>query len=291
MKMITHERVPCWYELSWNEGLRILIVRVHENFLKKMRKMAIGNAIAVSFAKEFGFKKFENDPMKDFGFEGVLHNKGVSDGFMEYSILIPKVKIKTEENCHHCQGSGKRDQFPDEACLSCNGDGKERDYDYTAAYAISASLTLLFIILDDDADTGADVPQLLTVRTMCVREAHGGSMSGSYSVDFVEWLSGFKENQSIPEMEKAMMLAYERMMTLRFESRASFRAFINDDRGWLNVSIPGDACGLNPSYSMRCHENEGYDFSCHNVDTAVQQLTLLCGLAALHDRARHELKK
>jgi hypothetical protein len=123
---------------------------------------------------------------------------------------------------------------------------------------------------------------------MCAGDMHGGSMHGAYSVDFVRWLSSFKEHH-IPEMEKAMMLAYERMMTLRHESRCSFLAFINDTKGWLNISIPGDACGLHPSSGMHCHEKEGYEFSSNNADTSVQQLTLLCGLAALHDLARHQL--
>ncbi len=289
MKLITHERIPCWYELSWNEGLRILIVRIHEDFLKKLKKIPKSSPIVESFIKNFGFKKFEGDPKKNFGFQGVLYNKGISDGFMEYSIIVPEVKVKIDKACHYCQGSGKRDMFPEDPCIACEGDGKEREYRYAPVRAISASLTILFMILRDEAETGDDVPQLLTVETMCAGDMHGGSMHGAYSIDFVRWLSGFKEHQTIPEMEQAMMFAYERMMTLRHESRCSFRAFINDTKGWLNISIPGDACGLHPSSGMGCRDGRGYEFSCHNVDNSVQQLTLLCGLAALHDLARHQL--
>ena len=72
-----------------------------------------------------------------------------------------------------------------------------------------------------------------------------------------------------------------------------FRAGVFSEFGWLNTDCPGNACGLNPSldaeYDMKkpCH---GYKFSCHNVDTAAQQLTLLAGVAALHDKARQEIK-
>lgn len=54
------------------------------------------------------------------------------------------------------------------------------------------------------------------------------------------------------------------------------------------LNCPGNACGIHPVIHWEEGEN-GYKFSCHNVDTPMQQLTLLAGLATLHDKARQEM--
>jgi hypothetical protein len=64
-----------------------------------------------------------------------------------------------------------------------------------------------------------------------------------------------------------------------------FQAYTQGNEGWLNVSCPGDACGLHPSNGYIDGER-GYEFSCHNVDQPIQQFMLLAALAALHDLAR-----
>ena len=53
-------------------------------------------------------------------------------------------------------------------------------------------------------------------------------------------------------------------------------------------SIIDYACGLNPSHD-HMDIGQGYEFSCHNTDTPAQQLTLLAGLAALHDLVRKDM--
>ena len=121
---------------------------------------------------------------------------------------------------------------------------------------------------------------------------HGGSLGGEYSIPFVKWLATLFGTNSIPEMVKAMKIAYNRMLGLHKFDQFHFLASVDYESGWLNVSCPGNACGLNPihgaGYDMK--RGLGYEFDCHNVDTPMQQITLLAGLAALHDRARKEIK-
>jgi len=61
------------------------------------------------------------------------------------------------------------------------------------------------------------------------------------------------------------------------------------DRGWLGIGCSGDRTGLHPSSISSMGAGEGYRFSCHNVDTPMQQIALLAGLAALCDKARKEI--
>jgi hypothetical protein len=71
----------------------------------------------------------------------------------------------------------------------------------------------------------------------------------------------------------------------------SFR-ILRLESGGLCIDCPGDACGIHPDtyaeYDIK--EGRGYKFTCHNVDTPMQQITLIAGLAALHDCTRKEIK-
>ncbi|MCX6731489.1 MAG: hypothetical protein NTX55_00665, partial [Candidatus Parcubacteria bacterium] len=148
-----------------------------------------------------------------------------------------------------------------------------------------------FLRCPPEQDTLAGFPQLLVVETMFRKEMHGGSLWGEYSVPLVNWLSALgNERTEITDMTQAMIVAYTHMMGDKFLSCHDFWAVVENQRGWLNVNCPGNACGLNPSCGHEWKYGDGYEFTCHNVDSPVQQLTLLAGLAALHDRARREIK-
>jgi len=52
---------------------------------------------------------------------------------------------------------------------------------------------------------------------------------------------------------------------------------------WLNLDVPGDACGLDPDNYNDSDLDVGYKLVPHNIDSPLQQLTFLVGLAKLHD--------
>ena len=175
--------------------------------------------------------------------------------------------------------------------MYCNGDGEEHDYRWHEVYAISASLTILFSIIEyPEIETACQLPQLLVVQTKFGKGSHGGELGGGYGIELCDWLSIFQPNTEIPEMSDAMKLAYGRMLGREYFNKRSFKATVAYENGWLNVSCPGDACGLHPSDGF-IRAGDGYRFSSHNVDRPAQQLTLLSGLAALHDRERKEMLK
>jgi hypothetical protein len=55
---------------------------------------------------------------------------------------------------------------------------------------------------------------------------------------------------------------------------------------WLNLDVPGDACGLDPGGYHDESLGHGYTLHPHNVDSSLQQLTFLAGLEKLHDLVR-----
>ena len=242
-----------------------------------------------ALTKEFEFKSFCGSLKGNFGFEEAFRKLPEEGEFVSFSVVLPKVRKEKTVKCRACNGSGK-DYSGDGACFSCEGKGREGVIDWHDAFAVSASFTIFFAVtFYNETETSAKTPQLLTVQTCTIADMHGGSLSGIYGIPLVKWLSSFRGD--IPEMVEAMMRAYDYMFKLRGYDKSSFQASVDYDDGWLNVSCPGNACGLNPSSSSGLGGSQGYKFSCHNTDSPLQQLTLLAGLAALHDRARKEIKE
>jgi hypothetical protein len=293
IKNIIYDVLPCWYELSWREILSpSIILRVHKDFIGeiKERKIDFENApIIMGLKMEFGFENFIGNFDKDFGFDGAFMRKGETGGFVEFVIPIPKVK-KEGGQCNSCGGSGENEELLHGECLTCSGSGKKYAYDWKTAYGISASLNVFFTLASfPEKETQAEFPQLMTISVATRKGMYGGSLSGECSIPFAKWAEKFYcgERNFAPEVLEAMESSYHHMFGLSDFDINIFQAYMSN--GFLYTSCPGDACGLHAT-SQRLQKNEGYKFSCHNVDTPMQQITLLAGLAALHDKARKEMK-
>lgn len=283
---ITYQNLPCWYELSWDATKPAILLRIHNDFIKNALVMTESTRLVSFLSKELGFKSFNGDYRSNIGFEEALKHQGEKDDFTEYALNIPQIKKPTDRDCLWCHGSGE-DSFGNEHCLMCSGSGKDHDMDWQAAFAASASLTAFSKLLKFcNEDTSAKVPQLLTIETITERGMHGGSLGVEISFPLRQWLTQRAGYNSIPEPLQAMMTAYDRMFGLSDFDKYSFKIMAHDDGG-LIMDCPGNACGIHPDgHSKR--EGRGYELSCHNVDSPAQQLTLISGLAALHDRARKE---
>ncbi len=288
-KMIRYDTIPCWYELSWREPQGI-ILRIHSDFVNKKGSISTNAPIVGHYAKEFKFTKFSGEFGKNFGFEDSLQFLGESDGFIEYLVPTPLVR-KLGGKCKNCGGSGKDEENWNCVCLHCGGEGKNIRFDYTEAYAVSATLTTLFEFMTfPQFETSCHLPQLITVKTVTIRDSHGGSVGGEYSKEAVNWMKRHGPGE-IPEMISVMRSVWTKMDgEMRDYYDHSFHAWLGDSDGWLCTDCPGDACGLHPdhnaSYDMR--EGLGFGFGSHNTDTPQQQLTLLASLATLHDLMRKD---
>ncbi len=290
IRMITHEDVQCWYELSWRPKTRdgpAILLRIHKEIVRDFPRLSPDAPLVKQLMDNFEFKTFGSSTR--FGFENCFL-VGQKGNFSEFLVHIPVIEKLTDRKCKSCKGSGK-DKSVKGDCLFCDGRGRESEVDWHTAYAISATFTLLFSLIEyPERITGEKFPQLLTVHTATIRDLHGGALGGDYSIPLVQWLSSFAPQTPIPEMGEAMRKAYVRMLGSRHLYAGSFWASVDSKGGWLNTSCPGDACGLHPGHDA-LHDGHGYEFSSHNVDTPMQQITLLAGLAALHDRARKELQE
>jgi hypothetical protein len=292
MNMI-RENVPCWYELSWNKEEKAIVLRVHKDvrdFIETSNFSFEKAPLIRSLKEEFKLGNFIGDFKGNMGFDEAFKFLGEKDDFIEFLIKMPRVRNQSGKNCSRCNGSGE-EEFSHHKCFACDGMGKAFVQDWQSVYVISASLTAVLALLDIfgmDKKSQAYSVQLLEVRTSTRKGDYGGWLGGTYSLALCNWLSSL-EKGSIKEMVEAMIIAHDCMFGLREFEACWFKASLDYDNGWLNVDCPGNACGLNPANS-HVEKGEGYDFGCHNTDTPIQQLTLLAGLAALHDKARNEMK-
>ena len=283
-KSVSCDRIPCWYELSWRPKLGI-VLRIHQDFVKNTKPITSNAPIVKQFKKDFGFVEFGPILGEDFGFERILKFLGNKNQFLEYQIPVTVCKKTTDDACSSCEGSGKNLVIRGK-CIFCDGKGKNVIYNYSQAYAVSASISLLFQYLAmRGKETSASVNQLIQVETVTIAQSHGGSLFGEINEDVVIFLRKRQQNE-IPEMVNIMRKVYAKMDGGRLPKfyDYSFQAYIQD-RERLIVNCPGDACGLHPAESSS-DSSLGYRFSCHNVDQPMQQMSLLSSLAVLHNLVR-----
>ena len=290
-KLLTREDLPCWYELSWQAAPPTILLRLHRAILKNLDIIKSDSPMVNGPAESLKLPAFQADFNADIGYGGVFKNSGSVDDFMVYKVEIPPVQVETDESCHECGGSGKQKEWPEENCYSCHGSGKEDIFQWQTATQISATFTVLTevlnLYLDGEMMTDSLHSQLFTLNTITQIDMHGGSLDGEFSPRMTNWLRSLGE-VDLKGMIGPMKTAYDIMFgASKFLDLYHYRAWLRG--GGLCVDIPGDACGIHPSHWDDLRGNSGYRFSCHNVDTSAQQLTLIAGLAALSDLARKSL--
>lgn len=292
IKILIRENIPCWYELSWRKTKPAVILRVHKDFIKNAESIPDENPWTADLKEKFKFANFVGSLNGNFGFDNAFVRRGERKEFVEFVVEIPRIKQKTGKSCPHCNGSG-RDDLLERKCDWCRGTGIEHINDWKPVYAVSASFTVFFTFsFHPEEETSSSLIQLMTVRTITRGDMHGGSIGGKFSVPLCNWMDSLREKgeSDIIEMVEAMQIAHRRMWgRLEPYRKWDFRASVAYEGGWLNTSCPGDACGLHPTH-MGPQKGSGYEFDCHNVDTPAQQLELIASLAALHDKARREMK-
>lgn len=315
---LTRENAPCWYELSFRNDGPALMVSVHEEIFPHLPKFQNAPIVEI-LKKEFGFLQFEHDwGGATFGFDRAFKSTGTKDHFIGFSVPIPVLEKEITILCGHCLGN-KKDLF--QICTKCNGSGREKKMiscrccsikdtradclickgkgeepevvmDWCPFYAISATFTLFFNLMtfgyDKKCRVNCQRPQLLSIETGIHRSMGGASVHGAYSIPLVRWLSKFPPNIHIKDTEDVLTSVWKKIHGKNFYNMDKMNTWVQiRENGCLSISCPGDRTGLFPTYrEMHNRGDYGYEFSCHNVDTPMQQIVLLAALGALCDMAR-----
>lgn len=163
------------------------------------------------------------------------------------------------------------------------------------------SIDVLLVSEEEKKGSMGNRQQFFTISTCCKRGGvMGHGVFGYVYPVFRQWLVRAAEKGiDLGRVEAALQNTYCSLRAFKSKKeekrtvhllRHDFRAYITDD-GRFFFSCPGNACDLAiyPEGSYRDLEFP-VEFSCHNLDTALQQLTLLSGLAALSDLARKDME-
>ena len=254
---------PAVYELSFKDA-SVLLIRIHRLGMNKISAWDInGSAMAQSHRTQFGFGPF-------------VQPTGDKWGFRESLLLVPS-------------------SDPDWQVFQCSlpvlaqGDENKWADVRSQMNAIRATLECVFTLLSlFDQVTNSKQHQLMVVEGMRVEpRTHGGSISIMFTPALVEWLLKFDDREKLPEVEKALFETYSHIRGGPGSYGArEFRAHCRTP-GRLYLSIPGSACELTPDVQLGHEEHvRGYTMCPHNIDSGMEQLTFLMGLARLHDLAR-----
>ncbi len=273
------------YGLAFDQESCAIIVSVNQGVAMSLPDFA-NEELVGRYRSELGLKHFEPSFKRDFGFDGALTRHQVA-GAVEFRGAIHSAVSVSDKTCQFCKGTGKDRRSFDGTCFHCSGRRLEWSYDYKKAFALGVSLSILLETLRflETEEVLARHNQLLFVQ---ITALHGGcSIGGEYSAELVDWLEK-RHRQTIEPMVVAMRRVYQAIFE-RISSIDRFSASVDGAGGWLNVSCPGDACGIHPSHTGRASHSCGYEFYDHNVDQPGQLLTLLAGVCALHGTAAADL--
>lgn len=276
----------CWYELGWNKESKSLILRVHKDFTKEANGFSSNDMIVWSYKREFNLLSYSDFSGDYFGFDQTFRKFREKGEFVEYEIKIPNLGTKVK--CDYCSGTGKN-SF-DEPCPICHGSKKKISYDYNPVHAISASFTVFFKLAYFGRSIGISSKQfqLFEIETVAERNSvgNGSAINGWFSEKLTNWLLYLRDNSVLlNDIILAMKTANSQMLNGTngiFES-LQFDAGIGK-KGRLILKCPGDAFGIYPLSNDQGKED--YIFGSCNMNSSVQQITVLAGLATLHDEAR-----
>ena len=291
MKMIFQDLVPRKYHLEWSNERNTILIHIHKdcitnwNAIPKDGRLIRHISDAHSLDADGLFGSFSGDLKSDsFGFDRAIVKEYVAGEYTTFAVSLPKIRFEISFMCEYCGGTGRRlESFArnDEKCLSCKGSGHSHISNFRAGFATTASLGILFSALSICEETSAKEKQHIELDVHYEHGQHGSSLSGYLGIEISQYfISGSEALQTVilPAAIQAMTRAHGKMWVLSDYDRYTLRASVRN--GFLILDCPGDACEIHFSdHDSRIDRDR--KFTCHNVDTPLQSLTLLAGLTSI----------
>lgn len=255
------------YALSFEGGKEpALKIKIHGSCIAAATALFSRHRSIPNYLKSWKFHSFEPDVQKGFGFDGAFR----AGRSKEYVIL--------------------------RGALTKN----------YQAVAISLELLLgnLTFLEDMARDVlGMEAPgdpvlnQFMHLNSAVALEGglHAAPLGGTVAPVFVDWLDTLrKSRRRLYDVEEVMCTAWNAISTYKIKTEdgpnpfMGFRATLGKN-GSLILSVPGNACDVATEDWWNRRDGAGHDLSCHNLDSPLQQLSLIAGLCCLHDLASKDL--
>ena len=298
MKMLKKEDLPRWYTLGIDQDSGLPYIEVDLDVLKEragepsrfIRDIAYEFYLAITHP-------YNGDPTGEIhGFGESFTRIGLQDNWVRYRINIPRVMWYSDSSCPECLGTRENGNGLD--CLHCDGTGKKLVHDTHSVDAVCCSLWVLLMQLAPVPEKQCTkLNQLLNVEVPVSPEGgrHGHPVYGEYAPCFLGFFRAQPENTGFPWVEDVMRRVHKHLWASPADHGGTLDLTeFGVGGGQLELGcpvlrVPGGVldndCEVRPDrFGFPGPEkNAGIGFTCHNMDTSIQQLTAFTGLAALCD--------
>jgi len=291
VKFLRHEDISRWYHFSWDEDARKFYIKISKSHIRGMEFRDFRRIFEHIEFSELYLPLLDRLECvigrKTFGINDSIVRVSDDTNWLVYEIKIPCTVKVTGLTCQRCDGTGKRPLYYtgyDEPCYHCNGSGEEKLIDYTEINQVCLSLNILLSVLaypNEDAGASSIELHLYTLTTCCIQGSQGHSVEGYASPEFVRFLRDVLGGHTahLKRVQVAMQYVHETLLgTVSKSQLYCFRCYIRS--GQFCLSCPGNACEIH-SENKSISTSRGDGITCHNLDSGVQQLTLLVGMACL----------
>jgi hypothetical protein len=267
-----HEKtLPAWYELGFTEKGKSLLVSVSpSSYQSLISRISADLPVVAPLREEFGLPAFVPPTVEHWGFGPIVQRAPeIQPEWVTWQCPLPQFVPSTPK--------GRRDL--------------EAEVDWPKLWSVAATLHILFAALYGIKDKGScPKAQLLECA---LTPGHGLGQCGIWvgvSPALRRWLSQQPQGTAHPILGAVMQTAYKQMYGLKKLSAHDQRTIyaLTQQPGVIMFQTIGDACDLGSGGRWELDQAEGYLLSPHNVDSPLQQLTLLMGAAAMYQLARHD---
>ena len=288
MKIYRHDSTPRKYHLLWDSDSKAIILKIHRDCLKFIpHPLQISLPIVKWHIDDHGFMddlfdSFSGDLTSEtFGFNRSIQKNTESDKYLEFKASLPQIKANTGLTCKQCWGTGISQDIvrPGETCVWCKGSCKEQETNWNQVTALTSSLNLLFRVLDFTEETSAEEQQRVMISMITRGGRNNTAIGGYFGPELCDYISSNPPELHDPivkNVTSAMMLVNSWMY---LDNTNGYIQTKCSDKG-IHLNVDRDACYANASFHGR-KPGEWCEFSDHNVDNGLQQLTILAGIASL----------
>ena len=258
------EFTPEAYKLGIEDEGQTLLIKIPESNWPEVIK-ALKNKRKNSLTKEFRLREVTYPNPLPWGF-GPVFMDTLEENYRAIRCELP--------------------QFFSE-CVHADDTAHQRTWQH--AKGVSTSISWLLDAADyvsQNSTPPSNHSQLLQVQLGIMLDRHtmvSAPISAGFSPQLRNWLRenmGEKVRQKISQwMENAYLRMFGQQTVDSFDKH-HLGLFIRD-QNWITFKCPGDRCDLYPNCTSVRTNHQGWEFIDHNVDTPMQQLTLLIGVASL----------
>lgn len=297
MSTSKNEYLPLCYRFSFDISTTTIFLKIQKWIVPYIQDLLRNETRLMDYMystyggdKEI-FMNFGEKEM-DFGWKNSIKWHSENENEITYSYTLLPTKIQTDEICDDCKGT--KINFFKQPCYECRESGKKYIHSEHSLRDGMLSLYPLMrfangILLGYCArDNKEDLPspphtekQIIVISWSDTTGMHNCSVSAWTDDAIPEWIKKINDEDTF-KIKDAMAKAEEVLFVRKVDPYYFRIETYGED--FFGLQVPGNACTLGTSSSgMGMFGSIGQTLHPHNVDTSLQQIEFIVGLATMGD--------